>query len=83
MKLSSCLQRGGSLPQRGQTDKRSPGPRPGPQRGGGAEAQTGGRLGPEPGGAGGGLDPAGVPRAGHWLGVKAFQAEEEWVQKHK
>ena len=53
------------------------------ERGGRAEAQTGGRLGPEPGGAGGGLDPAGVPRAGHWLGVKAFQAEEEWVQKHK
>ena len=49
----------------------------------GAEAQTGGRLGPEPGGAGGGLDPAGVPKAGHWMGVKAFQAEEERVQKHK
>ena len=70
-------------PQRGQTDTRSPGPRLGPQRDCGAEAQTGGRLGPEPGGAGGGLDPAGVPKAGHWMGVKAFQAEEERVQKHK
>ena len=49
---------GWSRPQRGQTDKRSPGQRMGPQRGSGAEAQPGGRMGSEPGSAGGGLDPA-------------------------
>ena len=49
---------GWSLPQRGQTDKHSPGQRMGPKRGSGAEAQLGGHMGPEPGSADGGLDPA-------------------------